>query len=314
MYIILGDKMITVGIFSGYYPFDIDTTIQYLKEQGFTTVQLDVGFKDYPELMNKMEIADNLNKEKAIHIRNKFRDANIQISAIYGYINLLEENFEKRDKNIRYIKSILKHARDLGSPYVVTETGTYSKESDYSYDERNHTEQTYQELKSIIKDLIEYAKKYGAILLIEPYINNVIHDISSTKRIFEELGNDHFGLLMDPANYYNKKNLDEMDDVLIEMFRELDKYIHIAHAKDVCLSNGDYNREAARDEGGSHTYRGSKEIDLPAIGLGVLNYRLYLQLLSMNHPNIALIIEHLPMSDIPRAKKYLDKKLKEVGV
>lgn len=307
--------MLNVGIFSGYYPFTIDETIEALKKQGLMTVQLDVGFLDFPELCDKMGVAPHLTKEKAVFIRNKFRDANIQISSIYGYINLLAPDPVQREKNIAYIKSILKHARDLGSPYVVTETGTYSLEHDYAYHPKNHEEETYVEIREIIKDLVAYAKKYDATLLIEPYVNNVIHTVEKTKRIFDELGTENFGLLMDPCNYFDEQNIDKMDDVLNEIFDQLDEHIYIAHAKDVCRSDVSYDKEeATKDAESSHTYRGSGGIGLPAVGLGVLNHELYLKRLSRNHPNIPIIIEHLEMADIPRAKQFLDQKLKEVGV
>ena len=38
--------MISTGIFTGYYPFDIDETIRRIKKDGFSCVQLDVSFKD----------------------------------------------------------------------------------------------------------------------------------------------------------------------------------------------------------------------------------------------------------------------------
>jgi sugar phosphate isomerase/epimerase len=59
----------------------------------------------------------------------------------------------------------------------------------------------------------------------------------------------------------------------------------------------------------AHALRGVGMIELPAPGLGSLNYDLYLKRLSRDHPNIPIIIEHLEESDVPRAKKFLDEKL-----
>jgi hypothetical protein len=53
---------------------------------------------------------------------------------------------------------------------------------------------------------------------------------------------------------------------------------------------------------------------LPAAGLGILNYDLYLRRLAVDHPNIPLIIEHLDLTDIPRAKGFVDATLKRTGV
>ena len=54
-------------------------------------------------------------------------------------------------------------------------------------------------------------------------------------------------------------------------------------------------------------------IELPAPGLGALNYDLYLKRLSVKHPNIPIVIEHLEEPDVPRAKKFVDAKLEAVG-
>lgn len=37
--------MIPVGIFSGYFPYDLKTVIDRIKSLGFSTVQLDLSFK-----------------------------------------------------------------------------------------------------------------------------------------------------------------------------------------------------------------------------------------------------------------------------
>ena len=39
-----------------------------------------------------------------------------------------------------------------------------------------------------------------------------------------------------------------------------------------------------------------------------------LKRLAEKHPNIAMIIEHLEESDVPRAKKFLDGKLMAQGL
>ena len=94
--------------------------------------------------------------------------------------------------------------------------------------------------------------------------------------------------------------------------------IKIAHAKDVKRSGGDTSEKHAdigdEDALESHTFRGVGAIELPAPGLGSLNYDLYLRRLARRHPNIPIIIEHLDETDVPRAKKFLDGKLRANGV
>jgi sugar phosphate isomerase/epimerase len=68
---------------------------------------------------------------------------------------------------------------------------------------------------------------------VETYVNNVIGTIDATLRLFRDISSPHLGLVMDPTNYYEDHNIDDMDGVLRRMFAELSPYIKIAHAKDV---------------------------------------------------------------------------------
>jgi sugar phosphate isomerase/epimerase len=98
------------------------------------------------------------------------------------------------------------------------------------------------------------------------------------------------------------------------MFNALADKMVIAHAKDIKLSRDYSVKMADIDADESHSFRGAGGVDLPAAGLGDLNYDLYLKLLAKHHPNIPLIIEHLDQGDIPRAKAFVDEVLKRQGV
>jgi sugar phosphate isomerase/epimerase len=150
--------------------------------------------------------------------------------------------------------------------------------------------------------------------LVETYVNNVIGSIEETLRLFADISDPHLGLLMDPTNYFEDHNIDQMDLTLNQIFNALSSKIKISHAKDVKRASSSHGVQMADiDASEAHALRGVGLIDLPAPGLGALNYDLYLQRLSRNHPNIPIIIEHLDESDVPRAKKFLDEKLMANG-
>ena len=299
--------MLSVGIFNGYFPYGLDESIRRIKALGFTSVQLDLCFKDM-ELDYK-----SLKKEKCDKIRNAFRDANLPIVAISGYTNIVHPDPDKRTDNIEYLKTLLRFARDLGTPYVVSETGTYNRESDWVYDPKNSTEEAYQEVCEIITDLAKFAYDHGAVFLVENYVNNVIGSVDQVLRLFSDVNHPGLGLLMDPTNYFTGDNIDNMDEELNRIFNALGDKIKVAHAKDCKRAEDTSEKHADIDASESHTFRGAGAVELPAPGLGILNYDLYLKRLYKCHPNIPIIIEHLEEEDIPRAKKFLDGKLKAVG-
>ncbi|TCQ79677.1 sugar phosphate isomerase/epimerase [Ochrobactrum sp. BH3] len=304
--------MMQVGIFSGYFPYSLEETAKKIRALDFNTVQLDMHFKDI-DLS-----AGQITKDKCVKIRETFRDNNLPISCISGYTNIIHPDKVERERRVGYLKEIIRHAQYLGTPYVISETGTYNTESDWVHHPKNKTEEGFEECRKVIADLSQFAYDHGAIFLLETYVNNVVGSVEETVKMFAQVDHPGLGLLMDPTNYFETHNIDRMDEILNQVFDTLSDKIKIGHAKDVKRS-GDDKTEKHADIGDadaleSHTFRGVGEIELPAPGLGSLNYDLYLKRLAQKHPNIPMIIEHLDEADVPRAKKFLDGKLRAQGL
>ncbi|KAB0570692.1 sugar phosphate isomerase/epimerase [Brucella pituitosa] len=304
--------MMQVGIFSGYFPYSLEETAKKIRALDFNTVQLDMHFKDI-DLS-----AGQITKDKCVKIRETFRDHNLPISCISGYTNIIHPDKAERERRVGYLKEIIRHAQYLGTPYVISETGTYNTESDWVHHPKNKTEEGFEECRKVIADLSQFAYDHGAVFLLETYVNNVVGSVEETVKMFAQVDHPGLGLLMDPTNYFETHNIDRMDEILNQVFDTLSDKIKIGHAKDVKRS-GDDKTEKHADIGDadaleSHTFRGVGEIELPAPGLGSLNYDLYLKRLAQKHPNIPMIIEHLDEADVPRAKKFLDGKLRAQGL
>ncbi|MDH6268714.1 sugar phosphate isomerase/epimerase [Rhizobium sp. SG_E_25_P2] len=304
--------MMQTGIFTGYFPYSLEETAKKIRDIGFNTVQLDMHFKD-------MDLsAGQITKDKCVTIRETFRDNNLPICCISGYTNIIHPDKAERERRVGYLKEIIAHAQYLGTPYVISETGTFNTDSDWVHHPKNKTEEGFEECRKVIADLSQFAYDHGAVFLLETYVNNVVGSVEETVKMFAQVDHPGLGLLMDPTNYFETHNIDRMDEILNQVFDTLQDKIKIGHAKDVKRSGDDKSEKHAdigdADALESHTFRGVGEIELPAPGLGSLNYDLYLKLLSRKHPNIPVIIEHLEESDVPRAKKFLDGKLRAQGL
>ena len=251
--------------------------------------------------------AGQITKDKCVKIRETFRDHNLPISCVSGYTNIIHPDKAEQDRRVGYLKEIIKHAQYLGTPYVISETGTYNTESDWVHHPKNKTEEGFEECRKVIADLSQYAYDHGAVFLLETYVNNVVGSVEETVKMFAQVDHPGLGLLMDPTNYFETHNIDRMDQILNQVFDTLSDKIKIGHAKDVKRSGDDKSEKHAdigdSDALESHTFRGVGEIELPAPGLGSLNYDLYLKRLAQKHPNIPMIIEHLDESDVPRAQE-----------
>lgn len=303
--------MMQTGIFTGYFPYDLQTTAQKIRGHDFNCVQLDLHFSD-------IDVTDGqVTPDKCRTIRDTFRDHHLPVTCISAYTNLVHPEAGARKQRLDRLKEVLAHAQYLGSPYVISETGTFATDSDWVHHPRNKTEEGWDDCRAVITDLAKFAWDNGAVFLLETYVNNVVGSVEETLRMFAEVDHPGLGLLMDPTNYFEAHNIGQMDKTLNHVFDALSDKIKIAHAKDVKRS-GDDKSEKHSDIGDasaaeSHTFRGVGEIELPAPGLGELNYDLYLQRLAQKHPNIPVIIEHLDETDVPRAKAFLDGKLRRNG-
>jgi sugar phosphate isomerase/epimerase len=300
--------MLLPGIFTGYYPYTIDEVIRKIKAADFSCVQLDVSFKDCDAAK------EPLTKQKANMIRDKFRDANLPIIAVSAYTNLVHPDPEKRKTNIAYIKTMMERAPDLGCPYVASETGTYNRDSDWVWHDDNASESAYQEACEVIYDITRFAREAGAVFIVENYVNNVIGSVDQVLRLFKDINLPNIRLICDPTNYFDDSNIGDVDGQLRRIFDALSDKMVIAHAKDCKRAASAEEKHAAIDADESHTFRGSGAVELPAAGLGILNYDLYVKLLARDHPNIPLIIEHVDEGDIARAHEFVKATLKRQGV
>jgi len=301
--------MIQVGILNAYFPYTLEESARRIRALNFNTVQLDLVFKD-------MELGvDDIDVAKCRRIRDTFRRHNLPICCISGYTNLIHPNPDKRKANLAMLKQIIRHARELGSPYVISETGTFDPDSDWVHHPKNKTREGYEICRDVIGDLVQCARDHGAVFLVETYVNNVIGSIEETLRLFADIDDPCLGLLMDPTNYFETHNIDNMDAQLHAIFDALSDKIRIAHAKDVKKADSDQGVVLSDiDAGEGHALQGVGMIELPPPGKGVLNYDVYLQRLARKHPNIPIIIEHLDESDVPRAKEFIDGKLLAHGL
>jgi len=302
--------MLQVGIFTGYFPYVLEEQAKRIRALGFNTVQLDLAFKDID-----FSTPDSITPEKARRVRETFRDHDLPVCCVSAYTNIVHPDPDARRQKLEMVRAILRHAREFGTPYVISETGTFNTESDWVHDPRNKTEEGWAECRKIIAELAQVAFDHGAQFLMETYVNNVVGSVEEAVRMFAEVDHPGLGLLMDPTNYFEAHNIGAMDRVLKQIFDTLSDRIRIAHAKDVKLSSTDKTEKLADiDASEAHRFRGVGEIELPAPGLGALNYDYYLQRLAWKHPNIPIIIEHLDEADVPRAKRFLDGKLRANGL
>ena len=271
-------KNLKLGVFTGVYAsLPLEEAARRIAAEGFHGVILEYGFADVrfdpwaPDWDKARQITSTLAKH------------NLKIAGLFGYYNVVDPDTARRQRGEQRMQVLIENWKQFDCPVISTETGTLNAKSEWLESPENASEAGYQSCRAALEKLTKAAKKHGAILSIEPYWRNVIDSIARADQVLRDVPG--LKLVMDPCNYYRKDELSRMDPMLEEMFRLLGKKIVLAHAKDV----------KAAAEG----------TDLPASGQGVLDYPLFLRLLAGLNREIFLIIEHLTLDDVPRARDYV---------
>ena len=232
--------MIQVGIFTGYFPYGLEETATRIRKHGFNTVQLDLAFKD-------MDLdADQITKPKCKQIRETFRAHDLPVCCVSGYTNLVHPDKDERKRRLAHLKAIIRHARDLGSPYVISETGTFNPESDWVTHPKNRTEEGYE----TCRDSHRRPGRGG----LRPWRGVPARNLRQQRDRLgrgdpapvRDIDSPCLGLLMDPTNYFEAHNIGKMDGVLNQIFDSLNDKIRISHAKDVEERRRRQVREACR--------------------------------------------------------------------
>ena len=276
-----------LGIYSGVYSkLPLEEAAARIRADGFRSVLTNYAFADVR--------FDPLAPDwaAAAKITSSFDRHGIEIAAIFGYVNLVDPVPERRKRGDARLEALLTNWKRLGCRNVSTETGSFNPKSPWLGSPENATEQGYLRCRAALEKWAKAAEKAGAVLSIEPYWRNVIDSIDRADRLFSEVQSPALKLVMDPNNYFRKEDLPKMQPMLKEMFQRLGSRIAVAHAKDV----------KASPDG----------TELPASGRGVLDYPLYLRLLAELDRPVDLILEHLTLDDMPRARDYVLRQFDEI--
>ena len=278
-------KNLKLGVFTGVYAsLPLEEAARRIAADGFHGVVLEYAFADVrfdpwaPDW------------DKARLITSTLAKHNLKIVGLFGYYNVVDPDAARRQRGEQRMQVLIENWKQFGCPLISTETGTFNDKSEWLESPENATEQGYQACRAALERLTKAAKKTGAVISIETYWRNVIDSIARAERVMRDVRG--LKLVMDPCNFYRKEDLSRMDPMLEEMFRLLGKQIVLAHAKDVKAS--------------------ADGTDLPAAGKGVLDYPLYLRLLAGLNRELYLVIEHLTLDDVPRARDYVLSQFEKI--
>jgi sugar phosphate isomerase/epimerase len=280
-------KNLRLGIMSTVYSeLPIEVAARRIKADGFSCVVTDFAFADVR--FDPLEPAWSTARK----ITTALERNGIEIVILFGYYNLVDPDPTRRKRGAARMEALLTNGKRLGCSLVSTETGTFNSQSEWQDAPENQTEEGFLRCRFAIENHVRTAEKHGAVMAIEAYYRNIIGTIDRAERLFHEIQSPALRLVMDPCNFFRKQDLPRMKPMLEAMFQRLGGEVVIAHAKDVKAS--------------------PQGEDLPAAGLGVLDYPLFLRLLAQLDRPIPLVVEHLRRPDVGRARDFVVREIEQI--
>ncbi len=277
-----------LGMFTYVYAnMTLEETARRIREDGFPDIISDYRFADVqfdphkPDWEVLKKITTTLEKHQ------------LRTVGLFGYFNVVDPDVDRRRRGEARMQMFFENWKRFGSPIVCTETGTFNADSQWMEAPENYTEEGYQQCKAAFAKLVRAAEKTGAIVAIEPYWRNVIDSAERAERLLNEIASPSFKLIMDPCNYFRNEDCERVRPMLDDIFKRVGKHTILAHAKDVKPA-----------EKGSET---------PAPGKGVLDYPYYLKLLAGLGKDLPLLIEHLTLDDVPRARDFVREQMRKAS-
>lgn len=262
----------------------LEEFIQEIKRYGFSHIQL-VLWKSFTDIDPYLK---NVSLEDLILIARRLKEEKIKITVLGAYYNMISPNLKDREIGEERYEKMLEILKIFDGVVVGTEPGSYNL--DFSYNEKNHTEESYQIVLESFKKFAKIAEKNGVNMGLEPVYILTIWNIKVLKRLFEEVNSEKFKVIFDPVNLIGLENYKEQDKLIEDIFKYFGNKIATVHFKDFKVENNNLIRVSP--------------------GRGILNYNLLLR--EMKKYNINGILDEVPKKDLEFSKKYIENILQNL--
>jgi sugar phosphate isomerase/epimerase len=129
--------------------------------------------------------------------------------------------------------------------------------------------------------LVETAERHGSILALEGSVRQVIGTHAALQGVLDAFPSRHLQVVLDPYNYIARAMVPAVERVTRDFFDRFEHRFVLAHLKDVTAEGA--------------------EAETPEFGTGIFPQRIYVDFLAERRPDLALILEHLPLENVAGA-------------
>ncbi len=258
-----------------------------LQELGFTGASI------------SLPAPDDVREADLVHARDVLAEGGIRIAqASAAYPALVHPDAGQRAQGVRLVQQACRAARSLDAVYLLVRSGSVNLGGNYFPHRENHSQATTDRLVESLRQVCVAAETEGVTLGLECHVITTLESPEKVRQIIDAVGSPALRYNADPVNFVASfQDAYDSAAVLQRVFDHLGPYVVSAHVKDVCLGD-----------------RLIVHIDECVPGEGIFDLLTFMRLYERQHPDGFALIEHLPDSKIPAAKRALDAVLAQAGI
>lgn len=207
-------------------------------------------------------------------IRKAFSAQNVLIAEVGAWVNMLDQDDEKRRKNLNYVIERLALAEAVGALTCVNIGGSYNLTHWDGPDARNLTQEYFDATVENCRKVIDAVQPKRAKFALEMMGWSLPDGPDSYLKFIKAIDRPAFGAHIDMANIINSPTRYYANTALInETFRKLGRWIVSSHAKDIFGKDGHFAET------------------MP--GRGIVDYGTYIRNVTSLAQEVPLMLEHL---------------------
>jgi len=259
----------------------IEELVKNIRAKGFSCTQLALSKAIYEFNVSK----DAMTPGMALYLKRIFDKHEVDVAVLGCYLNITNPDRVQNQEIMETYKTHIRFASLLGCGMVGTETGAVN--SEYKFEEANHSKEALDSFIEHAKIVVDYAEKMGVIFGIEPVYNHIVSDIERADKVLRAINSPNLQIILDPVNLLSIHNHHKHEDIIKGAFQLFKKDIAVIHAKDYIIENNNIK-------------------SVPS-GQGQLNYELLLELIKKEKPYIHVLLEDTTPSNAISTKEFVEQ-------
>jgi sugar phosphate isomerase/epimerase len=227
--------------------------------------------------------------ERIRAVREAFHRHDVVLAEVGVWNNMLHPDPDRREANVEANIHALAVADEVGALCCVNIAGSFHPALWDAPHPRNLTEEAVELTVQNVRRIVDAVKPKRAQYALETMPWMIPDSADCYLRLIHAVDRPMFGVHLDPVNLINcPSRYHDNAGFLRECFAKLGPWIVSCHGKDTLL-------------------RAQLTVHLDEVrpGLGMLDYKVFLQELSQLPGDVPLILEHLQPEEYPAARDYI---------